>query len=113
MLGDIALLGGGARILLSAVRRGQKRGSDTGGAARPAPSRELACTLPAGTGPPADLELRPRRLYRGGTHPCGVSPVLVGSRKVGRSVGRRCDAMAAAASRFAAGSRREVALSHT
>jgi hypothetical protein len=31
MLGDIALLGAGARVLLGAVRRGQQRGSDTGG----------------------------------------------------------------------------------
>ena len=31
MLGDLALLGAGARILLGAVRRGQQRRSDTGG----------------------------------------------------------------------------------
>jgi hypothetical protein len=30
MLGDIALLGAGARILLGAVRRGQQRSQDTG-----------------------------------------------------------------------------------
>jgi hypothetical protein len=30
-LGDLALLGAGARVLLGAVRRGQQRGSDTGG----------------------------------------------------------------------------------
>jgi voltage-gated potassium channel len=33
MLGDLALLGAGARVLLGAVRRGQQRGSDTGGEA--------------------------------------------------------------------------------
>jgi hypothetical protein len=31
MLGDIALLGAGARVLLGAVRRGQQRRQDTGG----------------------------------------------------------------------------------
>ena len=31
MLGDLALLGAGARVLLGAVRRGQQRRSDTGG----------------------------------------------------------------------------------
>ena len=31
MLGDLALLGAGVRVLLGAVRRGQQRGSDTGG----------------------------------------------------------------------------------
>lgn len=31
MLGDLALLGAGARVLLGAVRRGLQRGSDTGG----------------------------------------------------------------------------------
>ena len=31
MLGDIALLGAGARVLLGGVRRGQQRRSDTGG----------------------------------------------------------------------------------
>jgi len=36
MLGDLALLGAGARVLLGAVRRGQQRGSDTGGEAGPA-----------------------------------------------------------------------------
>jgi voltage-gated potassium channel len=33
MLGDLALLGAGARVLLGAVSRGQQRGSDTGGGA--------------------------------------------------------------------------------
>lgn len=32
MLGDLALLGAGVRVLLGAVRRGQQRGSDTGDA---------------------------------------------------------------------------------
>ena len=36
MLGDLALLGAGARVLLGAVRRGQQRGTDTGGDAGPA-----------------------------------------------------------------------------
>src|SRR5437773_1628990 len=36
MLGDLALLGAGARVLLGAVRRGRERRSDTGGAG-PAP----------------------------------------------------------------------------
>ncbi|MGP7996595.1 MAG: potassium channel family protein [Streptosporangiaceae bacterium] len=36
MLGDLALLGAGARVLLGAVRRGQQRGSGTGGNAGPA-----------------------------------------------------------------------------
>jgi voltage-gated potassium channel len=35
MLGDIALLGAGARILLGAVRRGRQRGTDTGADAGP------------------------------------------------------------------------------
>jgi hypothetical protein len=36
MLGDLALLGAGVRVLLGAVRRGQQRGSDTGADAGPA-----------------------------------------------------------------------------
>ena len=36
MLGDLALLGAGARVLLGAVRRGQQRGSDTAGGTGPA-----------------------------------------------------------------------------
>ena len=36
MLGDLALLGAGARVLLRAVRRGQQRRSGTGGDAGPA-----------------------------------------------------------------------------
>jgi voltage-gated potassium channel len=36
MLGDLALLGAGVRVLLGAVRRGQQRGPDTGGDAGPA-----------------------------------------------------------------------------
>ena len=36
MLGDLALLGVGVRVLLGAVRRGQQRGSDTGGDVGPA-----------------------------------------------------------------------------
>jgi Ion channel len=36
MLGDLALLGAGARVLLGAVRRGQQRGSGTGGPDGPA-----------------------------------------------------------------------------
>src|ERR1022692_4161673 len=36
MLGDLALLGAGARVLLAAVRRGQQRRSDTGDDAGPA-----------------------------------------------------------------------------
>jgi hypothetical protein len=35
MLGDIAILGAGVRILLSAVRRGRQRGTDTGADAGP------------------------------------------------------------------------------
>ncbi len=35
MLGDLALLGAGARILLGAVRRGQQRGTDPGDEAGP------------------------------------------------------------------------------
>src|ERR1019366_4598244 len=38
MLGDLALLGAGARVLLGAVRRGQQRGQDPGGDAGPAAS---------------------------------------------------------------------------
>jgi voltage-gated potassium channel len=38
MLGDLALLGAGARVLLGAVRRGQQRRSDTGGDAGSAAS---------------------------------------------------------------------------
>ena len=38
MLGDLALLGAGARVLLGAVRRGQQRRSDTGGGAGSAAS---------------------------------------------------------------------------
>ena len=38
MLGDLALLGAGVRVLLGAVRRGQQRGSDTTGDAGPAAS---------------------------------------------------------------------------
>ena len=37
MLGDIALLGAGARVLLGAMRRGQQRRSDAGGDGAPAP----------------------------------------------------------------------------
>ena len=36
MLGDLALLGAGARVLLGAVRRGQERRQDTGNGAGPA-----------------------------------------------------------------------------
>ena len=36
MLGDLALLGAGARVLLGAVRRGQQRRQDTGNGAGPA-----------------------------------------------------------------------------
>jgi hypothetical protein len=36
MLGDLALLGAGARVLLGAVRRGQERRQDTGNSAGPA-----------------------------------------------------------------------------
>ena len=51
MLGDIALLGAGARVLLGAVRRGQQRGSDTRAAAASAAGRGPACALggPAGS----------------------------------------------------------------
>ncbi|MGO8982823.1 MAG: potassium channel family protein, partial [Streptosporangiaceae bacterium] len=35
MLGDIAILGAGARILLGAVRRGRQRRTETDGAAGP------------------------------------------------------------------------------
>jgi len=35
MLGDLAILGAGARILFGAVRRGQQRGTDAGAAAHP------------------------------------------------------------------------------
>lgn len=38
MLGDLALLGAGVRVLLGAVRRGQQRGSGTTGDAGPAAS---------------------------------------------------------------------------
>jgi hypothetical protein len=38
MLGDLALLGAGARVLLGAVRRGQERGSVPGGDAGEAAS---------------------------------------------------------------------------
>ncbi len=36
MLGDLALLGAGARVLLGAVRRGQQRRTDPGDEAGPA-----------------------------------------------------------------------------
>ena len=36
MLGDLALLGAGARVLLGAVRRGQQRRTDPGDEADPA-----------------------------------------------------------------------------
>jgi len=36
MLGDLALLCAGVRVLLGAVRRGQQRSQDTGGGAGPA-----------------------------------------------------------------------------
>lgn len=57
MLGDLALLGGGARVLLGAVRRGQQRGSDAadgaGSAASGPRARQASCPdeAPVAPGP--------------------------------------------------------------